>query len=120
CTHWIGPVGGLARAGETPGVVWFDAHGDLHTLATTSTGLIGGMPFAVLLGWEFTDWRLAAGLDRPVSPRAAVLIGASDLDAEEIELLDREPIARVDAEAMQGPETAERVREALAARAEAA
>src|SRR5262249_12821610 len=31
CTHSIGPVGGLARAGETPGVVWFDAHGDLHT-----------------------------------------------------------------------------------------
>lgn len=31
-------------------LVWFDAHGDYHTLATTYTGSIGGMPLAMLRG----------------------------------------------------------------------
>lgn len=29
---------------------WFDAHGDFHTLETTETGSIGGMPLAMMMG----------------------------------------------------------------------
>src|SRR5437763_68984 len=29
CTHAIGAIGGLAQAKGSPGVVWFDAHGNL-------------------------------------------------------------------------------------------
>lgn len=100
CPHAVGAVGGLARAGLAPGIVWYDAHGDLNTFATTETGFIGGLPFAVALGWDLDDWRLACGLASPVRPEAAALIGANDLDAAEEEALKRHPIARLDAVAL--------------------
>ncbi len=97
CPHAVGAVGGLARAGLVPGIVWYDAHGDLNTFATTETGFIGGLPFAVALGWDLDDWRLACGLEHPVRAEAAALIGANDLDAAEVDALARRPIARLDA-----------------------
>jgi len=108
CTHCVGPAGGVARALGAAGIVGFDAHGDMHTLRTTSTGLLGGMPFAVALGWEFDVWREAAGLVPAVRPEAAALIGASDLDPEEEAALAAHPFARLDANAMwadAGPRT---------------
>ena len=100
CTQSVGPTGGVAQACGSAGIVWFDAQGDMHTLATTATGLLGGMPFAVALGWEFSDWREAAGLTRPVAAAAAALIGASDLDPEEDAALTTHAIARLDAAQM--------------------
>ena len=102
CSHAVGAIGGLASdTFGAPGVVWFDAHGDLHTYATTGTGYVGGMPFAVALGWDLEDWRRAAGLTTPVRPEAAALIGASDLDPEEVAALENHPIARRDADQLQ-------------------
>jgi arginase len=97
CSHALGPIGGIAQAIGSPGVVWFDAHGDLNTRETTMTGYWGGMPYAVALGWDLEDWRLAAGLELALRPEAAALIGASDLDDGEIEALQRHPILRMDA-----------------------
>lgn len=97
CPHAVGACGGLARAGVQPGIVWFDAHGDLHTYATTETGFVGGMPFAVCLGWDLDDWREQCGLVEPVRPVAAALIGANDLDDAEVEAITREGIGRLDA-----------------------
>ena len=77
CTHAVGAIGGLAQAKGSPGVVWFDAHGDLNTWETTTSGFLGGLPYAVALGWDLDDWRLAAGLEQPVRAEAAALIGAS-------------------------------------------
>jgi arginase len=119
CTQAVGPAGGVARACGGAGIVWYDAHGDMHTLRTTSTGLLGGMPYAVCLGWEFPDWREAAGLVKPVSAEAAALFGASDLDVEEEAALDAHPIARLDAAAM-GADAAARTTSLLAPRAAAA
>jgi arginase len=116
CTQAVGPAGGVARACGGVGIVWYDAHGDMHTLRTTSTGLLGGMPYAVCLGWEFSDWREAAGLAVPVIPEAAALLGASDLDAEEEAALDTHPIARLDAAAM-GADAAARTTSLLTPRA---
>jgi arginase len=42
CTHALGPLGGIAATGAVPGVVWFDAHGDMNTMATTTSGMWGG------------------------------------------------------------------------------
>lgn len=119
CTQAVGPAGGVARVTGSAGIVWYDAHGDMHTLRTTATGLLGGMPYAVCLGWEFDDWREAAGLARPVAPEAAALIGASDLDPEEEQALAAHPIARLDAAAL-GADAAERTAALLAPRAAAA
>jgi len=117
CTHAVGAIGGLSQAKGSPGVVWFDAHGDLNTMETTTSGFWGGMPYAVALGWDLEDWRLAAGLEQPVRPEAAALIGASDLDSAEVEALQRHPILRMDAVEMMQPGVAERVQAALQPRA---
>ena len=117
CTHAVGAIGGLAQAIGSPGVVWFDAHGDLNTMETTTSGFLGGLPYAVALGWDLDDWRLAAGLEQPVRPEAAVLIGASDLDPAEIEALQLYPILRMDAVEMVQPGVARRLQTALRPRA---
>lgn len=101
CTHALGPMGGIAGIGAVPGVVWFDAHGDMNTMATTTSGMWGGMPYAVALGWDLEDWREAAGLREPVRPEAAALVGASDLDPAEIAALDSHPILQMDAAEME-------------------
>ncbi|MBO0777907.1 MAG: arginase family protein [Ktedonobacteraceae bacterium] len=118
CTHAVGAIGGLAQAMGNPGVVWFDAHGDLHTMETTTSGFLGGMPYAVALGWDLDDWRLAARLEPAVRPEAAVLVGGSDLDREESAALEHFPILHVSTGEMSGPDGAEHVRKALHSRAD--
>jgi arginase len=105
CTHAVGAVGGLAQAKGVPGIIWFDAHGDMNTMETTTSGMWGGMPYAVALGWEFADWREAAGLEQPVRPEAAALIGTSDLDPAEIEALQRHPILHIEATELMQPDS---------------
>ncbi len=113
CTHAVGAIGGLAQAKERPGVIWFDAHGDMNTWESSTTGFLGGMPYAVALGWTLDDWRLAAGLEPGVRPEAAVLIGTSDLDGAEKEALQQHPIAHLDATQLTLAGVEERVRAVL-------
>ena len=61
CTHAVGAIGGLAQVKGSPGVVWFDAHGDLNTMETTTSGYLGGMDYADALVWEVEVWRQSAG-----------------------------------------------------------
>ena len=116
CTHAVGPIGGLAQAKGNPGVVWFDAHGDLNTMETTTSGFLGGLPYAVALGLDLDDWRLAAGLEQPVRAEAAALLGTSDLDAAEVDLLQQHPILHIDAKELMQPGVGARVSAALQAR----
>ncbi|HZS86447.1 MAG TPA: arginase family protein [Chloroflexota bacterium] len=117
CTHAVGAIGGVAGAVGTPGVVWIDAHGDINTRATSETGLWGGMPYAVALGWDLDDWREAAGLEPAVPSAAAALLGTSDLDSAEVEAIKRHDIAHLEARAMQQGRVAEKVVDLLAPRA---
>ena len=97
CTHAPGVAGGIFREYGEVGIAWYDAHGDMHTMRTSETGFWGGMPYAVALGWDFPDWREAAGLARPVPPEAAAILGTSDLDAAEVDAIKREGLAHLDA-----------------------
>jgi arginase len=119
CTHALGPIGGVAQEKGAAGVVWFDAHGDMNTMETSTTGLWGGMPYAVAMGWDraLDDWRLAAGLAKPVRPEAAALIGTSDLDEAEIEALHNHPLLWVEAKQMMAQESIKNVEIALQKRA---
>ncbi|GAA4608921.1 arginase [Actinoplanes octamycinicus] len=95
-----GTVAGAQRAGRDPGVVWFDAHGDVHTLETSTSGYLGGMSLRVLTGAHPERYADAFGL-RPVAPERAVLADARDLDPAEAEYLAgsatrRIPVAEVD------------------------
>ena len=86
CTTALGTLAGLQRAGRAAGVVWFDAHGDLHTPATTASGYLGGMPLRLLVGAcpELIGARLGV---RPVPEDQVLLVGARDLDPPEVSYL---------------------------------
>jgi arginase len=50
CVASLAVIAGLQRRGIRPGLVWFDAHGDFHTEATTLSGYLGGLPLAKAVG----------------------------------------------------------------------
>jgi len=79
-------VAGLQRAGLSPSIVWFDAHGDVHTLQTSTSGYPGGMALQLVMGAHPELLGEALRL-RPLSAEQAVLVDARDLDPAEIEVL---------------------------------
>jgi arginase len=77
----IGSLSGTSRDTEV-GVIWFDAHGDFNTPATTPSGNVHGMTLAAALGLgEFagSDWATAPGL----AAEHVALVGIRDLDDRE-------------------------------------
>jgi arginase len=80
----IGTAGGAA--GDSTGVVWFDAHGDFNTPETTPSGNVHGMAVAALLGrGRFADdeWAQAPGID----PENVAMVGLRSLDDAERDAL---------------------------------
>ena len=86
CTVSIGMTTGLQRAGVEPSIVWFDAHGDLQSLETTSSGYLGGMALRVLIGYRPELVSRGLGLRAPADDRV-LLVGARDLDPAEVDYL---------------------------------
>lgn len=85
CASALGTVAGL-DPGRT-GVVWFDAHADLNTPETTTSGFLDGMALATLTGrcWG-TLVRSIPGF-APVADDRVTLVGVRDLDPPEEALL---------------------------------
>jgi arginase len=76
CTHLTGIVGGLQQAfgaAARIGLVFFDAHGDFNTPATTLSGSLGGMPVAVCAGLAYPRWREGAKILAPIPPDRIIL-----------------------------------------------
>ncbi|HSD02192.1 MAG TPA: arginase family protein [Gaiellales bacterium] len=96
CTLAPAVVAGLRAAHPALALVWIDAHGDLNTPATTPSGFLGGMPFAILLGWCHDGLRAAARLDPPLAEERAALVGARDLDPGEQEAIARSRLVVAD------------------------
>jgi arginase len=88
----IGTVAGAAKHCKQLGLIWFDAHGDLNTDATTPSGNIHGMPLAVSLGLGHPDLTQIGGFSPKVRPENVVIIGARDLDAGERKLIKEKNI----------------------------
>jgi arginase len=81
----IGSVTGAARDADV-GAVWFDAHGDFNTPATSPSGNVHGMPLAAVLGvGEFAgvEWANAVGLRE----ENVALVGLRSLDDAEREAI---------------------------------
>ncbi len=81
----IGTLVASAAAGPL-GAIWFDAHADFNTPATTPSGNIHGMPLAAALGYgDFGDrpWAHAEGLQED----RVALVGLRDVDPTERETL---------------------------------
>jgi arginase len=98
----MGSVAGVARhcaeTGRPLFVLWFDAHGDFNTWATTETGNIHGMSLARLCGEpgfaNSDDWFA------PVAPANVMILGARALDCEEAQLIDARGVQVVDMDAI--------------------
>ncbi len=81
----VGASGDFAHAtGGSLGVLWIDAHGDMNTPTTTSSGNVHGMPLAALVGTEPTELaRLGTTRSPKVQADKTVLIGIRNLDEGE-------------------------------------
>jgi len=83
----IGTQAGLARHSTDRGMIWFDAHADFNSHATSPSGNIHGMPASAVLG---IGHPALADFDCPGPKLRAdrtVFVGLRDVDAGEAELL---------------------------------
>jgi arginase len=89
----LGAVAGASAAVKGDlGLIYFDAHGDMNTDATTLTGNIHGMHLASLLGFGAPELTHIHG-DKPKIAAANLLhIGGSDFDQAELDLIEREKL----------------------------
>jgi arginase len=94
-------------AAQPLGLIWVDAHGDMNTPETTTSGNVHGMPLAALLGHEPLELA-SIGFSPSVQPEHTVLLGVRNLDDQEKERIrgsgvhvftmkdiDRDGIARI-------------------------
>lgn len=93
CMVALGVVAGLQRGGVDPSIIWFDAHGDVHTMESSTSGYIGGMSLRMVLGGDYSLVGERIGL-RPLAERQAVLVDARDIDPAEAEYLATAEITR--------------------------
>ena len=67
------------------GVIWFDAHADLHTPGSSRSGNVHGMPLAHLLGHGDHALASVGGVTPAVRPDHVALVGVRDMDTPEKE-----------------------------------
>jgi arginase len=65
------------------GLLWFDAHGDMNTPATSPSGNVHGMPLAALLGQEPLELAHVGSRGPKAAAATTVLIGVRNLDERE-------------------------------------
>ncbi len=86
CAAAIASIPAVLASRDHVHVVWFDAHGDLHTPATTQSGYLGGMPITALLG----EWR--SGYGAGLQPERLLHLGGRDLEDAERAFIERHGI----------------------------
>ena len=79
----LGTLGGMASVHGTGGAIWFDAHGDLNTPATTPSGNVHGMPLGAVLGRDTESFASEAWPLPALDPAHVVLVGVRSLDEGE-------------------------------------
>lgn len=93
CTIVAGTVPGALAVEPELVLVYFDAHGDFNTLATTPSHFVGGMCLAHVCGRKIAPL-LWPGL-RTISDDRVALVGARDLDPGEAENLARSKVKQI-------------------------
>lgn len=109
-----GTIAGLIAAypDKRLGVVWIDAHGDLHTPYTTPSGNMHGMPLATALGVDNLECQINTpnqdvvrlwnelkgfgGKQSKIKPEDLVFIGVRDTEEPENELMKRFNIRNIE------------------------
>jgi len=83
----LGSIAGVLEHNPNVGVIWFDAHGDINTEATSPSANAHGMPVAALLGLCESGLNEIARIR--LKPRNIFWVGARDLDSGEVETIKR-------------------------------
>ncbi|TAK47875.1 MAG: arginase [Xanthobacteraceae bacterium] len=86
----IGIWSGVAEARRSSGplgLIWIDAHMDMHVPGTSHSGAINGMPAAVLLGHGFPELTAIARVPA-IKARHICLVGVRSFEPEEAELME--------------------------------
>jgi arginase len=72
-----------SRQGLPIGLIWVDAHGDMNTPASTTSGNVHGMPLSALVGTEPEELARLSARVPAVDPARTILLGVRDLDEAE-------------------------------------
>jgi arginase len=88
-----GTVAGVANhfraPGQAVGLIWIDAHSDINTPETSTSGNVHGMPLAALLGMGPLELSNLLGWQPKVLAQHTVLVGIRDVDEAERENIRR-------------------------------
>ena len=84
CSSAIGTLAGCPR---DTAVVWFDAHADLNTAETTTTGMLDGLALSMVTGRALCGMTASVDGFTPLDLGRVTLVGARDLDPAEAALL---------------------------------
>lgn len=98
-TASIGVVAGVQHAfeGKRLGLVWIDAHADFNTPETSFSGILAGMPVAILAGLAGPIWREAANLTYTLPTDQILVAGVRSTDEKELALLESTNLKVVEA-----------------------
>ena len=94
CVASLAVLAGVQRRGVRPSLVWFDAHGDFHTEASTTSGYLGGLPLAKAVGRGDLMLPEAFGLTS-LGEESVTLVDGRDLDPAEAEALAGSKVTHV-------------------------
>ena len=101
CNIAIGTVSGCGC--QSTGIAWFDAHGESTTPDTTTSGFLDGMGIGILTGECWGKLAHAVPGFAAVPGGHILLVGARDLESDEIALLNRTGVRRASGVEPLGP-----------------
>jgi len=111
CNSSIGVIGGMSS--QPLGLIWFDAHGDFNTPATSPSGFFDGMSIAVIAGLCYDEFAKTLGGCLPLPASRFVHLGGRDFDAEELDNLQKSDVTLIPAAQIQQAGASEAVKPAL-------
>ena len=86
CSTETGPVSWMARKhGENLALIWFDAHPDLNTPASSKSGRLQGMALSAILGNAGEE--ITETMVKPLSPRQVFCAGTRTFDPPELQFI---------------------------------
>ncbi len=102
-TASIGVLSGVQQAfdGKRIGLVWIDAHADFNTPETTFSGILAGMPVAIVAGLAGPIWRESANLRHTLPTDQILIAGLRSTDEKETLLLRSTDVRVIDAKSPQ-------------------
>lgn len=102
-TASIGVVSGVQQAcvNKRIGLVWIDAHADFNTPETSFSGILAGMPVAILAGLAGPIWRDSANLQYTLPTDQILVAGLRATDEKEQNLIQSTNLRVIEAKSPQ-------------------